>query len=160
MNINATLFVEMVVFASFVGLTRHYIWPPIIAIIEKRQADIAQGVEDARRGNELLQDAETKQHGIISDAKEKHKGIIMQAETAATEILEDAKQQAAVLKEQQVGLAQEDIKKNIQQAQKQVETETLAYIQKVLRNVIPNLPEQPLLDQMIDTAIGEMQDDH
>lgn len=156
MNINATLFVELVVFASFVGLTRLYIWPPLIAVIEKRQADIAQGVEDAKKGSHLLEKANEKTQGILNEAKRKHKQIIEQAEDTAKQIIQAAKDEAVTAQKAQVDAAQVEIDKQTQLAKEGLEEETLAYMREVLEKVMGNMDDQPKLDQLIHEAIGEV----
>lgn len=160
MNINATLFVEMIVFAGFVGLTRLYIWPPLMGIIEKRQADIAQGVEDAKQGSLLLKKADAEKQQLLSEAKKQHKGIIDQAETAAKEILEDAKAKALLLQEEQSIIAQEQIEKQATMAKQGIEKETLLYMRQVLEKVMTSLPDQPQLEVMINQAIGEVHEEN
>ena len=43
MNINASLFLQMVVFFLGAWITMKYIWPPRIHAIEERQKKIVQG---------------------------------------------------------------------------------------------------------------------
>ena len=156
MNINATLFVELVVFAGFVGLTRLYIWPPLIAVIEKRQADIAQGVEDAKQGNKLLEQANDKTKEMLDAAKQKHKSIIAQADETAKQILSDAKDAALALQKSQVDIAQAEIDKQTQLAKDGLEAQTLAYMREVLEKVMRKVPDQTQLDQLIHEAMEEV----
>ena len=156
MNINATLFVELVVFAGFVGLTRLYIWPPLIAVIEKRQADIAQGVEDAKQGNKLLEQANDKTREMIDAAKQKHKSIIAQADETAKQILSDAKDAAQAMQKSQVDAAQAEIDKQAQLAKEGLEEQTLAYMREVLEKVMRKTPDQSQLDQLINEAMEEV----
>jgi F-type H+-transporting ATPase subunit b len=160
MNINATLFVEMIVFAGFVGLTRVYIWPPIMDVIAKRQADIAQGVEDAKQGSELLKKADATTKQMIREAKIQHKGIIDQAETAAKELLEDAKAEAKHLQAAQTLVAQAQLDKQAVMAKKGIEAESLLYMRQVLEKVMTTLPDQPQLETMNNQAIGEVHEEN
>lgn len=160
MNINATLFVEMIVFASFVGLTRLYIWPPLIAIIEKRQIDIAQGVEDAKQGRLLLEQADKEKLALLNEAKKQHKSIISQAEETAKLILQDARSEAVLAQSAQIDAAQAEIDKQTQIAKEGLEEETLAYMREVLEKVMGSLPDQPQLDKLIHKAIGEVDEKH
>ncbi|MCP8352183.1 F0F1 ATP synthase subunit B [Candidatus Synchoanobacter obligatus] len=155
MNINATLLVEMVVFASFVGLTRIYLWPPLIEIIEKRQADIAQGVEDAKRGKTLLSSAEKECADMVQNGQKKSKRIIDQAEMAAQEILDDARRAALNEEKKQLTRAQEKIDQQVIAAHQTLEKEVLVLVKAALAKVIPNLPDDSLVDPLIVNAIKE-----
>ena len=54
MNINASLFVQMVVFFLGAWVTMKYIWPPLIHAIEERQKKIADGLAAANKGEKAL----------------------------------------------------------------------------------------------------------
>jgi F-type H+-transporting ATPase subunit b len=43
MNINLTLFAQMIAFAVFVGFCMKYVWPPIVTALAERKAKIAEG---------------------------------------------------------------------------------------------------------------------
>ncbi len=156
MNINATLFAEMVVFIGFVGLTRLYVWPPLMDIIEQRQKDIAQGVEDARQGSVLLRDAEDKRHQILQDAKKQSSGILNQAESEAESIIHEATAEAKRLLDAHAANAKIALDKQTYAAKKGLEGHTLAYVQQVLTKVMGELPDMPHLENMVAKATGEI----
>ena len=54
MNINASLFLQMVVFFLGAWITMKYIWPPLIHAIEERQKKIADGLSAANKGEKAL----------------------------------------------------------------------------------------------------------
>ena len=81
MNINASLFVQMVVFLLGAWVTMKYIWPPLIHAIEERQKKIADGLAAANKGEKAL--------AIVEDAK-------AQAQVEADRIIESAKAEADV----------------------------------------------------------------
>lgn len=83
MDINVTLFGEMLTFAVLVWVTMKYIWPPLIKAIEERQQKIAAGLEASERGKRELELAQTH----ITEQ-------LQQAKIAASEILNRANQQA------------------------------------------------------------------
>ena len=47
MNINATLFLQAIVFAILVWFTMKFVWPPIAAALDERSAKIAHGLAAA-----------------------------------------------------------------------------------------------------------------
>ena len=74
MDINATLLVEMVIFLLFFLLTKQYIWPPIIQVLDDRRATIEKGLRQADEAKAELAKAEKKAeetiHKAASTAKE------------------------------------------------------------------------------------------
>ena len=87
MNINASLFVQMVVFLLGAWVTMKYIWPPLIHAIEERQKKIADGLAAANKGEKALAVA-TEQGQAIEAAA--------QAQVEADRIIESAKAEADV----------------------------------------------------------------
>jgi|AntRauTorckE5430_2_1112549.scaffolds.fasta_scaffold00140_17 F-type H+-transporting ATPase subunit b len=158
MNINATLFAEMIVFISFVGLTRHYVLPPIIETIDQRQAELAKGYEDAKKAALALKTAKNEQQEILKKAKSEYNKLIASAKNTAQEMIEDAKKTAKVIEKQHIDSAQESIASQIAKQQESLQKKTLSFVEKVLHKVIIELPDQPQLETMVEHAIGEIDD--
>ena len=55
MNINATLFGELIAFIFFVWFCMKFVWPPIMGAIEERQKKIADGLAASERGEKDLE---------------------------------------------------------------------------------------------------------
>ena len=79
MNINLTLFGQMVTFAFFVWFCMKYVWPMIIEAMEERQRTIADGLDAADRAMRDLEDAQSKVDEQMRDAKLQAADIIDQA---------------------------------------------------------------------------------
>lgn len=155
MNINATLFVEMIVFGSFVELTRRYIWPPILEIIDERQAQINQGIENAKEAALALESAKKDEQKLLKEAREKSKALILQAEQTSKELISEAREEGKLLREKHIDEAQSRIEQQINKEKEDLQTHTLSFVENVLQKVIVKLPDQPQLNTMIDQAIGE-----
>ena len=94
MNINLTLFGQMVTFAFFVWFCMKFVWPVIIDSMEERQKKIADGLDAADRALRDLALAQDKATGQMKEAKQEAAGIIDQANKRANQIVDEAKQQA------------------------------------------------------------------
>jgi F-type H+-transporting ATPase subunit b len=93
-NINLTLFGQMVTFAFFVWFCMKFVWPVIIDSMEERQKKIADGLDAADRALRDLALAQDKATGQMKEAKQEAAGIIDQANKRANQIVDEAKQQA------------------------------------------------------------------
>ena len=96
MNINASLFVQMVVFFLWAWITMKYIWPPLIAAIENRQKKIAEGLRAADLGQNALVNAKKEQQAIEAEAREQAKTIVADGEKRGQTIVDQAKAQAQI----------------------------------------------------------------
>ncbi len=54
MNLNATILGRAIAFVLFVLFCMKYVWPPLMAAIEKRQKEIADGLASAERAHKDL----------------------------------------------------------------------------------------------------------
>ena len=54
MNINITLFGQMITFAIFVFVTMKFIWPNLNKALEDREHKIMQGLQAAEKGQQKL----------------------------------------------------------------------------------------------------------
>ena len=91
MDINATLLVEMVIFLLFFLLTKQYIWPPIIQVLDDRRATIEKGLRQADEAKAELAKAEKKAEETIHKAASTAKEIVDTAQKEAIVIINDAK---------------------------------------------------------------------
>ena len=55
MNINLTLFGEMITFAIFVWFTMRFVWPPLMKAMTERREKIAAGLAAAERSKRDLE---------------------------------------------------------------------------------------------------------
>ena len=94
MNMNLTLLGQAISFAIFVWFCLKYVWPPIIAALEAREAEIADGLASAEKGRHELANAEKQVADILSDGKEKAQGFVLQAQKRRDDIVENAKAEA------------------------------------------------------------------
>jgi len=90
-DINATLFGQMITFAIFVWFTFKFVWPMIQSSMDERKKKILDGLDAARQGHEKLKQAEEKSKIFIQEAKEQYNSILANANKQANKILDDAR---------------------------------------------------------------------
>ena len=94
MNLNATLFAQLVVFFILGWFTMRFVWPPIIRAIEERTDKIASGLEYADKTKSEFETAEMKIQQDLKKANEQIKTRLVESDKRAVEIIEQAKAQA------------------------------------------------------------------
>lgn len=83
MNLNATILGQAIAFILFVWFCMKYVWPPLMAAIEKRQKEIADGLASAERAHKDLDLAKASATDQLKKAKAEAQVIIEQANNAA-----------------------------------------------------------------------------
>ncbi len=124
MSINATLFVQAIVFAILVWFTMKFVWPPIAVALDERAKKIADGLAAADKAKSELSSANQRVEAELvksrnetavrlADAERRAQGIIEEAKARATE--EGAKIVAAarVEAEQQTVRARESLREQV-----------------------------------------------
>jgi len=94
-SINATLFVQLVVFAILVWFTMRFVWPPITKAIDERTQKIADGLSAAERARLELSNANRRVDEQLSAARDDAAKRLADAERLAQSMIEDAKARAA-----------------------------------------------------------------
>ena len=152
MNINITLFGQMLSFAILIWFTVKFIWPPLIKAIEERQQKIAEGLAAADRSQKDLAQTQEKVNETLKEARVKANEIIEQAHQRANSIVDQAKTDAVVEATRQKALADADILASANRARedlrKQVSLLAVSGAEKLLRREIDANAHKALLDEL------------
>jgi F-type H+-transporting ATPase subunit b len=140
MNINLTLIGQSITFALFVWFCMKFIWPPVMAALEARRKEIADGLAAAERGHHAHELAEKRAAKHIKEAKGQASDIIAQAQKRAGEIVEEAKDDAKTEASRIVTGANAEIDQEINRAREHLRQEVvslaIAGAEKVLKREV------------------------
>lgn len=154
MDINLTLVVQMLVFATFVLFTMKFVWPPLAKALEERQDKIADGLSAAERGRKELELAQHRVKDELKQAKAQSADILDKANKRASQIIEEAKEAAKRESQIQAKLAQEQLVLQVNQAKeelrKQVAKLAIAGAEKILMREVDAKANSALLDSLIE----------
>jgi len=152
-NINATLLVQMITFLTFIWFTMKFVWPPLIKALDDRQNKVAEGLAAAERGHRELELAHLRGTEELRKAKVEYADIIEQANRRATQMIEDAKQQAIIEGQRLAHLAQEQIAQELNQAKETLRQQyaalTIAGAEKILGREIDASANSAIIDKLI-----------
>jgi len=93
-SINATLIVQMIVFAILIWFTMKFVWPPITAALDERAKKIADGLSAADKAKSELAAANKRVEAQLSAARDDAAKRLADAERLAQQIVEEAKGKA------------------------------------------------------------------
>jgi F-type H+-transporting ATPase subunit b len=94
-NLNATLFAQLVVFFTLAWVTMKFVWPPIVKAIDERAKKIADGLAAADKAKTDLVNAEKKATDELRKARESAAELRGGAEKQAAHLVEEARAEAA-----------------------------------------------------------------
>jgi F-type H+-transporting ATPase subunit b len=93
-SINATLFVQMIVFAILVWFTMKFVWPPIARALDERAQKIADGLAAADKAKSELAAANKRVEQELASSRNENAQRLADAERRGQAIVEEAKVRA------------------------------------------------------------------
>jgi len=93
-NINATLFLQAVVFAILVWFTMKFVWPPITKALDERAQKIADGLAAADKAKSELTSANKRVEEELAKSRSESTVRMAETERRAQIMIEEAKAKA------------------------------------------------------------------
>ena len=151
MNLNATILGQAIAFVLFVLFCMKYVWPPIMAAIEKRQKEIADGLSSAERAKKDLDLAKADAGEQL--AKAKAQAIIESANKQRTQMIEEAKAEAEQERSKIVAQAQSELeaerKRAREELRKQVAMLAIAGAEKIIERSVDEAANSDIVDKLV-----------
>lgn len=152
MDLNMTIFGQMLSFGILIWFTVKFIWPPLTKAIEERQSRIADGLAAAERSQSNLAQAEERVNELLREARGKANEIIVQAETRANQIVDKAKEDAVAEASRQKSSALAEIESAANRAKEDLRRQlgalAVAGAEKLIRKEIDGGVHKALLDEL------------
>ncbi|MDC9590315.1 F0F1 ATP synthase subunit B [Xenorhabdus sp. XENO-10] len=153
MNINATILGQAIAFVLFVLFCMKYVWPPIMAAIEKRQKEIADGLASAERAKKNLDLAQANASDQLKKAKADAQVIIELANKQKAQIIDDAKTEAELERNKIVAQAHAEIeaerKRAREELRKQVAMLAIAGAEKIIERSVDEAANSDIVDKLV-----------
>lgn len=154
MDINVTLVIQALVFATFVWFTMKFVWPFLERALQERQQKIADGLAAAERGHKELELARLRASDEIKAARTQAHDIVDKANKRALQIIDEAKANARVEAQKIFDSAKEQIQQETHRAREQLRSEVavlaLAGAEKILKQEITNDVNNLLVENLIE----------
>ena len=152
MNVNVSLIFQMIAFLGFVFLTKRYVWPPLMAAMEARRKQIADGLAAAEAGTRKLEEAKDEIAKVMKQAREQAAEVLAAANKRSVEMVEESKGQARVEGERLVAAARSQIQQELGQAKEALRREVavlaVAGAKQILGREIDAKAHADLLDKV------------
>ncbi|MBF4101512.1 F0F1 ATP synthase subunit B [Mannheimia haemolytica] len=152
MNLNATLIGQLIAFALFVAFCMKFVWPPLIRVIEERQANIASALASAEKAKQEQADSKAAADQEILRAKEEAQNIIDLATKRRNEILESVQAEAEVERQRIIeqGYAEvESERKRVQEELRQKWLHWLLLVQKIVGRSVDAAANNDIIDKLV-----------
>ena len=130
-------------------------WPVIIKMMDSRAATIDQGVEDAKQAKEQLDNAREEAKKYVGEAQARQAEMLRDAARMKTEIIEQAKNEAADAARKEMDAAKAAIEQARKEAELQFRNEvgrfSIDIAEKMVRNQMKSDKAQTeLVNKLLD----------
>ena len=140
-------------FLILVGLLARFAWRPLLQALERRQATIAQSLDDAQRARQELERLQRESTQIMAQARAEAESILARSRSDADALREELKQKArteaaAIVKnaERQIQL---ETARAIQQIRHEAVDLSVAIASKILRRQVTREDNEALIQEAL-----------
>ena len=152
MNLNATLFAQMVVFLILAWFTMKFVWPPMVKALDERAKKIADGLAAAEKGKTELEAAHKRVDQELAQARNDGQQRIADAEKRALAVAEEIKANAQVEASRIIAQAKAEADNQVVKARESLRAEvaTLAVkgAEQILKREVDQAAHAELLNQL------------
>jgi len=120
MNLNATIFAQIIVFGIFVWFTMKYVWPPLAKALDERAQKISEGLAAAEKAKTELAVTNKRVEEELSKSRNESASRLADAERRAQQIIDEAKARAGEEAAKIVAAAKADAEQQIFKAREQL----------------------------------------
>jgi F-type H+-transporting ATPase subunit b len=152
MDFNLTLIGQTIAMIVFVWFVMAKIWPPVMAALDQRRKEIADGIAAGEKGQKELADAKHGSEAILTEARQKAVQVVDIAHKRSNELVGEAKNLAVTEGERIVTTARGEAANEKSRARdalrKDVAALALAGATKVLGREVDAKAHAALLDEL------------
>lgn len=152
MNLNATLFFQMIVFFVLGWFTMKFVWPPLTKAMDDRRQKIADGLAAADKGKADLAQAQARISLIEASAKTENHARMVEAEKQAAVLIDQARREGETEKARIIAQAQQDAAQEAQRVRESLRADVAILAVKgaeqILKREIDAQAHAELLNQL------------
>ncbi len=154
MEINATFLGQAVAFVIFVVLCMKWVWPPLMRAVEKRQKEIADGLEASQKAKKSLELAQSGATEALRQAKAEAAKIIEDAQKQRSMIIDRANEEALNEKNRIIASAKSEIEAEKNKAREELRAEVINLAvmgaEKILNKEVDEKSDQEMVRKILD----------
>ena len=140
-------------FLILVALLARFAWRPLLQALERRQATIAQALEDAQRARQELERLQRESTQIMAQARAEAESILARSRSDAEALREELKQKARTEAAAIVKNAERQIQLETARAVQQIRHEavdlSVAIASKILRRQVTREDNEALIQEAL-----------
>lgn len=149
------LALQTVAFLILLAILKKWVYPPLVAMLDKREAELKASAKAARTAQKEAEAAEAKTAALLKEARAEAGAIVAAARDEAAEVVEVAHQKAAEKADALVKAAQQDIAKEVEMAKKALHAEAVELVATATGVVLGQKVDAKTDASLIQSAVKE-----
>ena len=152
------VFWMFVAFLCLYFILAKYAWPYVVKSMEERADLIDKGVAYAQEDKAHLDNAKAEAEQVIAEARKQQADILRDADKMKSQIIEEAKGQAAVEAKKVTDAAQVSIEQARKESEQQLRQEISGYALSIAEQVIrKNMADDKAQKDLVDKLLNEVE---
>ncbi len=157
MNLNATILGQAIAFIMFVLFCMKYVWPPIMAMIEQRQKEIADAIAAAEYAKKELKLVQANEAEYLKNVKEEAQMLIEQAQKRKAQIMDEAKSEAEQERKAIISRAQVEIQAEYKRTREKLCQQIAILAMAVAEKIIESSVDESTNSALVNKCIAELE---
>lgn len=153
MNLNATMLGQAISFVIFVWLCMKYVWPPLTALIDERQREIAEGLSQMDLAAKELELAKANGDQLMVEAKQSASDLVEQGNKRRSQIIDDAKLEGDTEKARIIAQGQSELESERNRLRQELRQEmsdlVIESAEKLIKRNLDNAANREFVNKLI-----------
>ena len=155
-EINGTVVVELVTFLIMLAILARYVYPEVVKVAEARQRAIAEQLKEAEQARAAAEARLNEAEAKLTDARKTAQGVIDAATKSGEQLRQELKQKSEDESKRTVEAARKEIEAERERAIQSVRSEVANLVVAATEKVIGETLDDDKHRQLIDRAIREV----
>ncbi len=155
-TINGTVIVELITFLIMLAILARYVYPEIVKLAEARQQAVAQQLKEAEQARAEAEQRLKEAQAKLEDARKTAQSVIDAATKSGEQLRQELKQKADEESKRTVDAAKKEIEAERERAVQSVRSEVANLVVAATEKVIGETLDDAKHKQLIDRAIAEV----
>ena len=150
------LVAQTVAFIVLLLVLKKWVYPPIVAMLDKRDTEIREGIEAAAKAKKAADESEMRTMELMQQARQESRDIVASAKKEAADIVDQAEKKAHDQAERIVAAGRADVATELAAAKKELRGEMIDLVMEATANVTRQTVDAGKDTKLIEKSLKEL----
>lgn len=151
------LLLQTIAFLILLWFLKKFVYPPLVAMLDKREKMIAESVQAAQNAEKNAAEAENKTAQLMKQARKQADELLASAKSESNQMIDAAEQKSRERAEQIMADAEAEIQREVASARKSLRAETISLVAEATEKVVRGNVDAKVDRSVVEKAIKEVE---